>query len=283
MSDNIKKLESLGFTNYESKVFTVLMKGHNMTASEIANEAKIPRTSVYEILKSFTEKGICNEITTPSKLRYEMIDPDIVEDKIEKEINSKYKNQLDELQSSFKSLKSIYKSQAQKDSLEKIELLKGFNKHRNVKFLDILNESSEEILFINRLQGTVYTEQDKAVEAFYKRGGILKSIYEVSTNFRIKFEDKWEDVTQKGLVKLCTQFEKDGAKVRLTDSVPQLFTVFDTKIVFLSVIDNELDKHNRTDIIIRDENYARSMKDLFELYWSKSYNVKEFDKSKIKS
>ncbi|HCN36883.1 MAG TPA: TrmB family transcriptional regulator, partial [Bacteroidetes bacterium] len=56
MKELITKLESLGFTTYESKVFLVLMKGHNMTAAEIAEEAGIPRTSVYDILKIFAEK-----------------------------------------------------------------------------------------------------------------------------------------------------------------------------------------------------------------------------------
>ena len=82
MKDLVKQLEAIGFTNYESKVFMTLMQGHNMTAAEIAKDAKIPRTSVYDILKSFTQKGICNEIETPSKLRYEMIDPEVVEDKL---------------------------------------------------------------------------------------------------------------------------------------------------------------------------------------------------------
>ena len=84
------KLEALGFTTYESKVFLVLMNGFNMTAAEIAEEARIPRTSVYDILKLFVDRGYVNEIQTPSKLRYEMIDPDIIEGKIENELNKKY-------------------------------------------------------------------------------------------------------------------------------------------------------------------------------------------------
>ena len=97
MEEIINKLENLGFTNYESKVFLVLMKGHNMTAAEIAKDANIPRTSVYDILKSFTEKGICNEIETPTKLRYEMIDPDVVEAKLRNEFKTTLLTKLDEL------------------------------------------------------------------------------------------------------------------------------------------------------------------------------------------
>ena len=40
MKELIEKLEALGFTNYESKVFLALFKGFNMTAAEIAEDAK---------------------------------------------------------------------------------------------------------------------------------------------------------------------------------------------------------------------------------------------------
>ena len=116
MEEILNKLENLGFTNYESKVFLVLMKGHNMTAAEIAKDANIPRTSVYDILKSFTEKGFCNEIETPTKLRYEMIDPDIVESKLRNEFKRIHYLKLDELDTSFSGLKDLYKAKAPKKS-----------------------------------------------------------------------------------------------------------------------------------------------------------------------
>ena len=60
--DIIEKLKELGFKEYESKVFSVLLKGSLMRASEIAKEAKIVRNSIYDILKSFVEKGGMNKI-----------------------------------------------------------------------------------------------------------------------------------------------------------------------------------------------------------------------------
>ena len=194
MEEIINKLENLGFTNYESKVFLVLMKGHNMTAAEIAKDANIPRTSVYDILKSFTEKGICNEIETPTKLRYEMIDPDVVEAKLRNEFKTTLLTKLDELKGSFSELKRHYKAKVPEEKRVEIELLRGFNKQRQQKFLNLLKESGKEILTTNRLESRVYKEQNEEVNKFYKRGGVIKSIYEISTNFKVKTKDKWEDV-----------------------------------------------------------------------------------------
>ena len=279
MKEIINKLEKLGFTNYESKVFLVLMKGHNMTAAEVAKEANIPRTSVYDILKMFTEKGLCNEIETPSKLRYEMIDPEVVEDKLERELNKKYKSNIEELKSSFTELRTLYKKDAPKEKEVKVELLRGFNMHRQLKYLNSLKESKKEILTTNRLESRVNLEQDEEVTKFYKRGGIIRSIYEISTDFKVKIKGKWVDVDLPGLVETCETFEKNGEKVKLINRIPQNFTVFDSKAVFINLVDETITKHNRSDIIVKNERFAKSMEDLFNFYWEKSMTVQEFKKT----
>ncbi len=86
MEEIIKYLENLGFTVYESKVFLTLFEVHMLSGSDVAKKADIPRTSAYDILKQFVKKGICNEIETSSVNKYELIDPEIVKDKLEKEI-----------------------------------------------------------------------------------------------------------------------------------------------------------------------------------------------------
>jgi sugar-specific transcriptional regulator TrmB len=44
MKDVTKKIEALGFSTYEAKVFWVLYQGFSMSAADVAKEAKIPRT-----------------------------------------------------------------------------------------------------------------------------------------------------------------------------------------------------------------------------------------------
>lgn len=281
MKDLVKQLEAIGFTNYESKVFMVLMQGHNMTAAEIAKEAKIPRTSVYEILKSFAQKGICNEIETPSKLRYEMIDPDVVEDKLQREIKNSYDKKASELDSSFKSLKSLYKAKAQKEAGEKIELLRGFNRHRHLKFYELIKKSSKEILIANKLPNRVSDKADEQVEKFLKKGGKIKTIYSIDNtdNVKIKFDDGWRDLTKEGLIDLLESFEKNGIEVKLMKELPQNLFVFDEKYVFFNIIDESVDKYNLSDLIIDNEKYATAMKDLFDYYWDNSMTISEFEKS----
>jgi sugar-specific transcriptional regulator TrmB len=248
-----------------------------MTAAEIAKEANIPRTSVYDILKSFTEKGICNEIETPTKLRYEMIDPDVVEAKLRNDFKRTHNTKLDELSASFSKLKGLYKVKGLPEKKVKIELLRGFNKHRELKFLNLLKDSKKDILVTNRIEsGLVSDEQSDEVKKFIGEGGILKTIYEINTNFKVKVNNKWVDVDMPKLVDLCESFEEQGENVRLAKEIPQNYTIFDSKIVFLNLIDETIKKNNRSDIIIRDTRYAHMMVDLFNFYWDNSMTVKEF-------
>ena len=279
MKDLIKKLEAIGFTNYESKVFMVLMQGHNMTAAEIAREAKIPRTSVYEILKSFAQKGICNEIETPSKLRYEMIDPDVVEDKLRREFKKSFETKLSGLDSSFKELKNFHKANVRKESSEKIELLKGFNKHRHIKFLELFKKAEKEILTANMLPDRIYDKVDNQVEKFFKSGGVLRSIYMIGEGAKIKYDHGWEELTKDRLLDLFKKMERAGVQIRLTKDLPQNLFIFDERYVFFNIIDESLDKHNLSDLIIDNQQYAKAMKDLFNYYWDKSMTIKEFEKN----
>ena len=281
MKELINKLETLGFTTYESKVFISMLKGYNQSAPEVAADAKIPKSSAYDILKSFAERGYCNEIQTPSKIRYEMIDPEIVKGKIENELNKLYTTKLKVLSSSFQQLEPLYKTEFLKDSKVDVELIKGFNKYRFTKFLDLLKSSKEEMLLMNRLEGHVSKDLDNVTKAFFKKGGKIRSIYEASLNFKFEKEGKWVDVTKSDLIKLCKNFEKEGEQIRLAEKVPQNIAIFDRKVVFTSLVDKTRTKNNRTDVIIRNAEYASHQIELFDLYWKRSHTIGDFKKRNV--
>ncbi|MBL7128204.1 MAG: hypothetical protein ISS16_04385 [Ignavibacteria bacterium] len=278
MTELLDKLETLGFTKYESKVFITLFKGYNMSAPEVAEGAKLPKSSAYDILKSFSERGYCNEIQTPSKIRYEMIDPEIIKGKIENELDKSYTSKLKVLNSSFEQLTPLYKSELLSDSKVDVELIKGFNKYRFTKFLDLLKSSKEEMLLMNRLEGHVSKDLDVVSRMFFKKGGKIRSIYETSLDFKFEKDGKWVDVTQSDLIDLCEKFEKEGEQIRLADKVPQNMAIFDRKVVFISLVDKTKTKNNGTDVIIRNAEYASNQIELFDMYWKRSLTIEDFKK-----
>jgi sugar-specific transcriptional regulator TrmB len=274
--ETIHNLEALGFTTYESKVFCALFESNKMTGSEIAKAAKIPRSSAYDIIKSFTQKGFCNEIQTSSVVLYELIDPIVVEDKLSHEINNTARVRLDKLKDSFDKLKPLFKSKSKEKEKVDVELIKGFNKHRRFKFWNLLNETSKELLLMTRLEGNISKESDEASQALIKRGGKIRSIYEASLNFKIKIEGTWNNVNPEGLVEICEKFVKQGEQIKLTNKVHQNLAIFDRKIVFVSLVDPEIPVYNRSDVIIKNEFYANAMVDYFDSCWDSSDSVEQF-------
>lgn len=279
----LKKIEAIGYSEYEARVFLVLYKGYRMSAGEIAKFAKIPRTSVYDILKIFVKKGICNEIETPAKLIYEVIDKRVLEDKVTIETEQEYKRKLTKIKDCFNELSPIFKSEQAPEYKADVELIKGYNRQREQKFMELVNNSKKAILLMNRLRGNVSNDLDDVTKKFFKRGGEFKSIYESKTdNFRIKINNKWENVTKEGLIQLCESFIHQGEQIKLLDEVPQLMAIFDEKIVFFSLYDENVPASESSDIIIKNKRFATFISGLFSMYWDKADTIESIKKQIFK-
>lgn len=272
----IDKLQQIGFKEHESKIFLVLLKGSALSASEIAQKANIRRTSVYEALKSFAARGFCNEIETNTILKYEIIDPRVISDKIEREIKQYNENRINNLKETFSEFGKLYRSEENTgNSNVKIELIRGFNKHRQEKFIEIFKSAQQEILFMIRLEGYVSEELDSDAKKFFKKGGVIKSIYESSLNFKIIKDESRQDATLNDLLRICRRFENAGEQVRISGTELPNITIFDRKTVFINIQDKTVPRHNNADIIIKNEDFAGRMIDLFDYYWNKSRSISD--------
>jgi len=248
-----------------------------MSASEIAGDAKIRRTDVYNILKSFVEKGYSNEIETNSVLKYELIDPDIILDKLERKINTQRQKELDTLKETFNELKPLHRTK-ESESVKRvnIELIRGYNQHRETKFLELLKKAKKEIIFMVKLEHAAADELDENAQKFMKGGGVIKSLYQISDNFRIKKDNKWSKGSVSDLIKSCEFFEKSGEILKLSHLPVPNMTIFDREIVFLNITDKTLPKHNEADVIIKNKEFAENMIIVFESLWEKAQELQTF-------
>jgi sugar-specific transcriptional regulator TrmB len=69
ISDKTKKsLEKIGFTSYEIKSFSSLLRSKEMTASDLSQKSGVPYSKIYEVLGSLEEKGwIGSDDSRPTK------------------------------------------------------------------------------------------------------------------------------------------------------------------------------------------------------------------------
>lgn len=277
--DLIEKFKSLGFKEYEAKVFLVLLKGIPMSATEIANETKIIRNSLYDILKSFAERGYCNQIETSSILQYQIIDPQVILDKIEKEFNESNRLRISTLKDTFKTVKEQYDSTLHKGPgiEDSVELIRGFNKHRVAKYIDLAKNAKTEILGMNRLRGIVTEELSELGRKFVEDGGVVKYIYKASLDFKILKNGKAVNAQKEDLIRLCEMFERNGEQVRLTEhNIPNV-GIFDGKIVLINITSNIANpKNKQSDLIIKNTDFVDNMRDMFNYYWDKGLTIEEF-------
>ncbi|MBS1492759.1 MAG: TrmB family transcriptional regulator [Bacteroidetes bacterium] len=279
MNEIIQQLKKLGFTEYESKVFIALLKGNLMSASEVADEAGVRRTEVYAFLKSFVEKGYCNEIETNSVLKYEMIDPDIIMDKLERKIIKTKQEEIDNLKDTFAKLKPLHKTlESEKSKIVNIELIRGYNQHRVSKFMELFKQAKHEILFMIKLELQVSDELDDTAKEFFAKGGVIKSIYETDSEFKVKKGETWTTGTMEDLIKVTSAYESYGEQVKLSKLRVPNMTIFDRETVFMNINDKTIPKHNEADIIVKNKDYALNMVQVFESYWNTSLTIKDFKK-----
>jgi sugar-specific transcriptional regulator TrmB len=281
MTEIIQKLKSLGFTEYESKVFLALFKGQNMSVPEIANSAKIRRTDVYGIMKSFVEKGFCNEIETNSVLMYEIINPDVILDKLELKAQKEKERHIASLKETFNNLKPLYCTEkVEKNKSFNVELIRGYNLHRVEKFFNLIKNAKKEILLMIRMEMHISDEIDGTAADFIKKGGVIKSIYEVSNNFKIKKNDRWVDCEKKDLFKVFSKFESYGEQLKLSNTKIPNLAIFDRETVFLNVVDkSDTKKNNEADIIFKNRDFAETMAAMFSRTWNSSLKLEEYFKN----
>lgn len=275
----ITKLQDLGFREYESKVFIALLKGHSLSASEISKISNVPRSAVYDVLNTFVEKGYCNEIETNTITKFEIIDPKIIADKIERDLVLENREKLKNLKSTFSSFEPIYKTEAEQEKTNvNIELIRGFNKHRHEKFINLLKSAESEILFMIRFEGMISDEIDQQAADFISNGGIIKSLYEANENFKIIKNDTRVEGSITDLFKICAKFESTGEQIRISTKELPNITIFDRKTVFINITDKTIPRHNKSDIIVKNPDFALKMVDLFNYYWTESFTVNELEK-----
>lgn len=279
----ISKLESLNFKEYEAKILLELIKAGILSASEIAEKTKVKRSTVYDALRKFTSKGYCNEIETNSITQFQIIPPETIGDKIEKELIKAHKISINAITEVTRELKKIYKSRESEDSkFINVELIRGHNKHREQKFIELFKKAKKEVLFMVRLEHLVSEELDESAKKFLKNGGVVKSIYELGEEFRIQKNNVSKKSSLNDILTVIEKFEKAGEQPKVSEMQLSNTTIIDREIVYMNINDKEIPRHNNSDIIIKNKESAKNFIDLFNYYWENSYTVSDYKKLKLK-
>ena len=246
-------LLEIGFSAKEADVYLAILSLGKGTASKIAREAHIARTTVYDILSSLFEKGLVTLTGKEPKQEYVAESPDQLKEHLENEFKQKQKN-LEQVDSILiPQLKSIHNV----GNRPKVMFYEGEEGLGRV-YEDTLT-SHEEILAYASV-GDMHAGLPGYFPEYYKRragkGIAIRAII---------------PDTKAGLDRKC--FDKE--EMRETLIVPQgkygfhpEINIYDNKVMIASW-------REKLGIIIESEEIADAMKKIYELAWAEAKRLDE--------
>jgi len=287
----IDQIKQLGFSDYEAKCYLALFERESLSVSEISKLAKIPRSNAYETTENLLTKGLI--VSIPGKIKkYSVSDPKILHEKSIELFEANAEAELEALERKRREILEIKKKEIEKrkrivqesvgnivgqlgayfaknrgngDPFDHIEVLKNRDQlHR--KHSQLCAKAKSEILGFSKppfafTSLTLKKEQTKILIDAVNRGVKLRSIHELPPDNALKQE------VFKNLNRL---YEPKYEEVRLIDKLPHKLSIYDTRIVLLSLEYPILNEMSLTGIVIEHPDFASSQKRMFETYWKDS-------------
>ena len=248
--DKIEFLKSLGFSEYESKTLSSLIKLNFATPKEISQDSSVPKNKLYAILKKFEEKGIVSLIPGEPK-KYKLINfQTYVENKIKEKESS-----LKELKKDFKNLKVL----PDKSEHFSFELIKGQQTIMN-KLAEENKTAKKEIIGSQRnwrVWGTGLREMEKSI----KKGIKVKLIGEINNETK----------------KRAIEWKKTGCKIKAYDKKfgenPLRFTIIDNQKARITIGRPEIkDSKDYITIWTTSKSLILILRKQFDLMWKECRN-----------
>ena len=273
MSDNnnnfIEKLNSLGLSQREAKVYLALLKNGTASASNIQDASGIPRTKVYEITKSLVQKGYCKARRAGREITFDTIDPKTafgsqipkIEDKL-----AQTKNTINELGEIFSN------SGHYTESLEYVEILHG-NEIVHQHYCELVRNAETEILGFGRgpyawNSSKKLEEQKEALLGLLKRGGQSRWVFEVTDGPTDWMLDYFEVL------------RANRIDTHISDSLPLKMMIFDRQSVLVAQEDQIKMGGELTMSIIKQSTIANAFMALFEYFWVQSIDYISWNNSR---
>ncbi len=264
MEDYIQDLQNSGLTEYESRVYCVLLRKNSFTATEISRLAEVPRTKVYYVLEQLIKKGMCVRIPGKFKI-YKAIEPKIAISSFINEIDSRKEKLLD-LQSN---LDRIYESRSdQIEDLNYVDVIRDGNLINN-KLRQMEKEVVIELIVLK--QSTDEIEPDDVLSSEM-----------TSFNPEISYTYIYEigDIKQPGVLTTLKYYSSQGVNVRLVPNMPVGFTIFDNKKILVSLQDNQPAADSIIGIFSEHRNLISAFIDLYRFYYNQSITLADYMRAK---
>ncbi len=227
-------LKILGLNKYESDCYETLVKLGKATAYKISESSGVPYGRIYDVLNSLVSKNLIKII--PEKIKkFVPATPDVLLESLKKK-----EKELQEIKKELEKAKKIYSETL----TEPVEIVKGQrNFYKIIKGIPAAKKYQYSFKFSSEWN------------PFF----VKKTKENIERGVKLKILAKYDENTKENIKKWKKNFPELKIKKFEFDNIAG--SIIDDKLVWIALIES-----NET-IIIRDKNFAKLMRKLFELAW----------------
>jgi sugar-specific transcriptional regulator TrmB len=261
---DLKKLQELGLTERESKVYCALISHQPILMTEISSVTSIRQSKVSETLHRLLQLGIVIVRPVGRKKFYEAVRPDdavqhlLLRNEKEMELRRQTAAQLEQ------QLMSVYNaSRGTPSAQDYFTFLQ--NPTQIIRLVEELESKaqSETLWFVKGPYVTDTSIHEAELQAL-RRGVRYRGIYEASEPGN---REDWE--------RNVLPYVKAGEEARVHPALPMKLAVLDRRVSLVGFMDKSFPEH-RTTIVIENEGIAAAFAVCFESYWQQSVPIEVF-------
>lgn len=202
INEDIENLKKLGLTSYEARSYITLTSLISATADEISSHTKIPKSKIYNSLKSLANKGFI-EIQQERPLIYTANPPLEILKKQKEELDNEIDELIDKLNSNYQSKiiqnpAPIWKINGIEDIIE--------------KEIDMINRANHTIFM--RIGFLFENELDQLLDALKRK----------SIKIKVVLPMKWESKNE-----IAKKFEEEGIETYFKNLPPVKMMICDSR------------------------------------------------------
>jgi hypothetical protein len=257
-----QSLVSLGLNSYEAAAYLALLGRPNLSSTEIASRAKIPRQRVYDVLSSLVAKGLCLAHDSNPKT-FSAVDPKISLDLLAKERAAQFERQKREMDSLvsglMKDLAPVFASgRGKNDPLAYVEVLAGATRiaHRALSLAESAKKSVNSCI----RKPMILTKD--------QNWGFLRAPLGKGLRYRALCDR--EATEDKELSSWLHTFAEWGLEIRVAKELPLKMQAFDDQSVLVSMQDPTAGQPSFTAVAIHNRGFVAMMNLAFEALWAEA-------------
>jgi len=244
MNNVMEIVEYFGFSDKESKVYLAALRLGEATISVLAEESKVKRTTIYDILDNLIKKTALITVKRGKQTIYIPTPP--------RHLLQLARRSLDRVEDNIDKLESHHYSKFKKPSIYFLYGVSGFKQIWNM----IISKETKEYKIIT--DGHLFDE-------YITQKYLLEEIIEKKKKFKIKSKQL---ITDSALSKNI--IARDEVEQRKTKILPP-----DTQINYTTVITKNFvafmsQPHDNFLFVVESSSFAKSQEQIFEVMWDLS-------------